>query len=68
MWELEWTPPAEAKGPITLYVAANAANGLGDQLGDRIFLNSLTVEPAGPLSVRQPFGGGGASPNGWIEF
>ena len=68
MWELEWTPPAEAKGPITLYVAANAANGLGDQLGDRIFLNSLTVEPAGPLSVRQPFGGGGASPNGWIEI
>jgi len=68
MWELEWTPPAEAKGPITLYVAANAANGLGDQFGDRIFLNSLTVEPAGTLSVRQPFGGGGASPNGWVEI
>jgi uncharacterized protein (TIGR03437 family) len=65
---LEWTPPRDAKGPITFYVAGNAANGQGDQFGDRIYLDSLTVTPAGPLTVRQPFGGGGASPNGWIEI
>jgi len=68
MWELEWTPPADARGPLELYVAVNAANGLGDQFGDRIFLNSFAVHPAGSLHFRQPFGGGGASPNGWIEI
>jgi len=68
VWELEWTPPAGASGPIAFYVAVNAANGLGDQAGDRIFLNSMQVERAGPLAVRQPFGGGGASPNAWVEI
>jgi len=68
LWELEWTPPADARGPIEFYLAVNAANGLGDQFGDRIFLNSFAANPAGPLHVRQPFGGGGASPNAWIEI
>lgn len=68
IWELEWTPPADATGPIEFFLAANAANGQGDQSGDRIFLNSVVVRPGGPLSFRQPFGGGGASPNGWLEI
>jgi len=67
-WELEWTPPADARGPIEFYVAGNASNGLGDQAGDRIYLNSTTVEPAGEFTYRQPFGGGGASPNAWMEI
>ncbi len=68
VWELDWTPPKDATGPIELFHALNAANGRGDQSGDRIFLNSVVVQPAGPLSFRQPFGGGGASPNAWLEI
>jgi uncharacterized protein (TIGR03437 family) len=68
VWELDWTPPKDATGPIELFLALNAANGLGDQSGDRIFLNSVVVQPAGPLTFRQPFGGGGASPDAWLEI
>lgn len=68
IWELDWTPPKDAVGPIEFFLALNAANGLSDQSGDRIFLNSVVVQPGGPLTFRQPFGGGGASPEGWLEI
>lgn len=67
-WEVEWTPPAEAADAIEFYAAANAANGSGDNFGDRIYLRSFRVLPAGPLTVRQPFGGAGASPGAWLEI
>lgn len=51
-----------------MYVAGNAANGLGDQIGDRIFLNAVVVHRAGPLAYQSPFGGGGAAPGGWLEL
>jgi uncharacterized protein (TIGR03437 family) len=44
-----WTPPATNVGTVTLYVAANAANGNpGTQpLGDHIYTASLQLTPAG---------------------
>jgi uncharacterized protein (TIGR03437 family) len=53
VYEFEWTPPASDSGDVTIYVAANAANGDGreDRPGDRIFTATLTLTPqasAGP--------------------
>jgi uncharacterized protein (TIGR03437 family) len=61
-------PPRDAAGPIDFYAAANAANGSGENFGDNIYLRSFRVIPAGPLAIRQPFGGGSASPNAWVEI
>jgi len=67
-WEVDWDPPATSDGPVQFYVAANAANDSGDGFGDQIYLRSFTARPAGPLSVRQPFGGGSLSPEAWVEI
>jgi len=45
-WYVAWTPPASDLGPLTFYVAGNAANGDGLMSGDYIFTNTATV--AGP--------------------
>ncbi len=45
IFEFHWTPPATAAGPISFYVAANAANMNGSASGDRIHLRRITVEP-----------------------
>lgn len=47
-FEVDWTPPATDVGPITLYAAGNAANGNGNENGDRIYTTSLQLQPAGP--------------------
>jgi hypothetical protein len=33
-FQVDWTPPATNAGPVTLYVAGNAANGNGSPTGD----------------------------------
>lgn len=43
---LDWTPPASATSNITIYVAANAANGDGGTGGDHIYLKNYTLTPA----------------------
>lgn len=46
-YEFDWTPPASADaGPVRFYVAANAANGNGQDTGDRIFTANITLTPA----------------------
>jgi hypothetical protein len=46
-YEFDWTPPADASvGDVRFYVAANAANGNGQDTGDRIFTANLTLTPA----------------------
>lgn len=47
---VDWTPDASASGPIAIYVAANAANGNGNETGDHIYTANITLQPA----VTQP--------------
>lgn len=44
-FNFDWTPPAAAAGNVTIYVAANAANGNGTPGGDRIHVRSFTLAP-----------------------
>ncbi len=45
-----WTPPSSDVGEVRIYVAANAANGNGQETGDRIYTANYTLTPqaAGP--------------------
>src|SRR4051794_19789608 len=43
-----WTAPATDVGPITVYVAANAANGNNDDSGDHIYTTKLQLSAAAP--------------------
>ncbi len=36
-WSFDWTAPATDVGPISIYVAGNAANNNGDNTGDHIY-------------------------------
>ncbi|HWQ56998.1 MAG TPA: choice-of-anchor V domain-containing protein [Bryobacteraceae bacterium] len=45
-FEFDWTPPATDVGPVTIYVAGNAANGNGNISGDHIYTRSFTLNPA----------------------
>jgi hypothetical protein len=49
-FQIEWTPPATDAGPVKVYVAANAANGDGNNAGDDIYTASYTL----PLHSGQP--------------
>lgn len=40
-----WTAPSADASPVTIYVAANAANGNGNNTGDRIYTTSLKLTP-----------------------
>ena len=48
---IDWTPPDTDVGPVTLYVAGNAANGNGTNSGDHIYTNSVQLAAASPASV-----------------
>ncbi len=45
-FRIQWTPPASDRGVLRLYVAANAANGDGDNDGDDIYTSNLTADTA----------------------
>ncbi len=51
VFDFEWTPPPADVGTITMYVAANAANGDGRFTGDRIHLKRFEINPAAPPVV-----------------
>jgi uncharacterized protein (TIGR03437 family) len=46
-FQFDWTPPSTDVGPITVYLAANAANGNNlDDSGDHIYTASFTLTSA----------------------
>jgi hypothetical protein len=45
-YEFDWNPPATDVGPVTIYVAANAANGDLTQNGDHIYTATYTLTSA----------------------
>ena len=47
-WDVNWTAPAAGSGPVTIFVAGNAANGNGNNQGDQIYTSSLVLQEAGP--------------------
>jgi uncharacterized protein (TIGR03437 family) len=44
-FQFDWTPPATNAGPVTLYVAGNAANGDGTSNGDFIYTANIQLNP-----------------------
>jgi hypothetical protein len=50
-WSLKWASPASPAGPVTFYVAGNAANGNGSSSGDFIYTTSQVLPQAGCLAV-----------------
>jgi uncharacterized protein (TIGR03437 family) len=74
-----WTAPAADAGPVTIYAAANAANGNHSNTGDHIYTTSLKLSPAASASKPSITSGGVASagafksassaaPGSWIEI
>jgi uncharacterized protein (TIGR03437 family) len=55
---VDWTPPSSDLGNIRFFVAANAANGNGENTGDRIYTANATLTP----SAGGGGGGGGERP------
>jgi uncharacterized protein (TIGR03437 family) len=49
-----WTAPSSDVGPVTVYVAANAANGNNDDSGDHIYTTKLQLSPATTTAAAPP--------------
>jgi uncharacterized protein (TIGR03437 family) len=75
----EWTAPSTDVGPVTIYLAANAANGNGNNQGDHIYTTSLKLTPAAGAQMPTISSGGVVSasnfktasavtPGSWIEI
>lgn len=52
-WDVEWTPPANEVGEITLYVAANAADGTSGNTNDRIYTTTVRLAAEGACNLAQ---------------
>jgi len=76
-----WTAPATDVGPVTIYVAANAANGDANNTGDHIYTTKLQLTPSSPVTSNAPViqDGGvttlagyqpavGAAPGTWMQI
>lgn len=44
-FEFDWTPPSHNSGDVQVFVAVNAADGNGQNTGDRIYTASYTLTP-----------------------
>jgi uncharacterized protein (TIGR03437 family) len=49
-FQFDWTPPATNAGPVTLYVAGNAANGDNANTGDLIYTSNVQLNPVIPAA------------------
>jgi uncharacterized protein (TIGR03437 family) len=76
-FEFDWNPPSSNVGPVTLYVAANAANGDGTFRGDLIYTTSLELDPAIPSTPSLAGGdavsqatlaAGPVTPDSWVTI
>jgi uncharacterized protein (TIGR03437 family) len=74
-FQFNWTPPSSNVGPVTLYVAGNAANGDGTSSGDLIYTSSVQLNPAIPVAPSVTAGNivsaassaaGPMAPNSWV--
>lgn len=50
-FEIDWTPPSDDVGDILLGAAGNAANGNGNNQGDRIYNTTLRIHNEGACSA-----------------
>ena len=75
-FQFDWTPPSSDVGPITFYVAGNAANGNGSSSGDLIYTSNVQLDPAIPVTPSVTAGNivnnatsaaGPAAPNSWVS-
>ncbi|HXB73152.1 MAG TPA: choice-of-anchor V domain-containing protein [Candidatus Acidoferrales bacterium] len=76
-FQFDWTPPATNAGPVTLYVAGNAANGNGAPTGDQIYTSSVQLAPAIPAAPVVTAGNivsaatsvvGAMAPDSWVTI
>jgi uncharacterized protein (TIGR03437 family) len=79
-WSFDWVAPATNVGDVIFYVAGNAANGDGNNTGDRIYTanSRLTVaappparpviSPGGVISASAYGGGARGASGSWLEI
>jgi uncharacterized protein (TIGR03437 family) len=76
-FQFDWTPPATNVGPITFYVAGNAANGDANFTGDLIYTSSVQLSPLTPAAPTVTTGNvvssatgvaGPMAPNSWATI
>ena len=48
-FQFDWIPPSTNAGPVTFYVAGNAANGDANLTGDHIYTSSVQLNPLTPV-------------------
>jgi uncharacterized protein (TIGR03437 family) len=58
-YEFDWNPPATDVGSVTIYVAANAANGDLTQNGDHIYTATYSLAAAGAAAPSPTISSGG---------
>jgi uncharacterized protein (TIGR03437 family) len=75
-FQFDWIPPSTNAGPVTFFVAGNAANGDGTSGGDHIYTSSVQLNPLTPVAPAISTNGvvsaatlsaGPVSPNSWIS-
>src|SRR5271165_6350436 len=49
-FQFDWIPPSADAGPVTFYVAGNAANGDANLTGDHIYTSSVQLNPVTPVA------------------
>lgn len=54
IFRVDWTPPSADRGPVNIYIAANGANGNGDNTGDNIYTATVTLSPGQAPSSTAP--------------
>ena len=76
-FQFDWTPPPENVGPVTFYVAGNAANGDANFTGDFIYTSSVQLNPVVPVAPSVTAGNivsaatsaaGPVAPNSWVTI
>jgi uncharacterized protein (TIGR03437 family) len=76
-FQFDWNPPASDVGPVTLFVAGNAANGDGTSGGDHIYTSSVQLNPlkalaptvaAGNIVSAATSAAGPVAANSWITI
>lgn len=77
---VNWTAPSSNVGTVTLYVAANAADGNGNESGDHIYTTSLQLSPPSATVNKPAISSGGViaaaafnptagiAPGTWLEI